>query len=57
MLTQTAEKELSRLPNKEIKKIVEILKSLEENPRPNGCKKLEGYKNLWRLRIGNYRII
>ena len=57
LLTQTAEKELSRLPNKEIKKIVEILKSLEENPRPIGCKKLKGYKNLWRLRIGNYRVI
>jgi mRNA-degrading endonuclease RelE of RelBE toxin-antitoxin system len=36
LLTQTAEKELSRLPNKEIKKIVEILKFLEENPRPIG---------------------
>ncbi len=57
LLTQTAEKELSRLPGKEIKKIVEILKYLEENPRPIGCKKLKGYKNLWRLRVGNYRII
>jgi mRNA interferase RelE/StbE len=57
LLTQTAEKELSRLPNKEVIKIVSVLKFLEENPRPNGCKKLKGYKNLWRLRIGNYRII
>ncbi|MDQ3682996.1 MAG: hypothetical protein M3352_07990 [Bacteroidota bacterium] len=44
LLTQTAERELSRLPNKEITKIVSALKSLEENPRPSGCKKLKGYK-------------
>ena len=33
------------------------LKGLEENPRPEGCKKLKGFKNLWRIRIGNYRAI
>jgi len=40
-----------------VEKIIEVLKSLEVNPLPPGCKKLKGYKNLWRLRIGNYRII
>ncbi len=57
VLTQTAEKELRRLPAKVIEKIIVVLKSLEENPRPSGCKKLKGYKNLWRARIGDYRII
>jgi mRNA interferase RelE/StbE len=27
------------------------------NPRPNGNKKLKGYKNLWRIRVGEWRII
>jgi len=36
---------------------VSALKGLEENPRPEGCKKLKGFKNLWRIRIGNYRAI
>ena len=57
VLTQTAEKELRRLPPKIIEKIVTVLKSLEENPRPVGCKKLKGYKNFWRVRVEDYRLI
>ena len=26
-------------------------------PRPTGCRKLEGAEDLWRIRIGDYRII
>jgi len=48
---------LYKLPSKVIEKIVAVLKSLEENPRPAGCKKLKGYKNLWRARVSDYRII
>lgn len=50
VITKTAEKELAQLPIKMIGKIAAALKSLEENPRPSGCKKLKGYKNLWRER-------
>ena len=33
-------------------------KELEDDPRPPGSKKLVGEKeDLWRIRIGNYRII
>ena len=56
-LTHTAEKELYKLPPGIVEKIVAVLISLEENPRPAGCKKLKGYKNLWRARVGDYRII
>lgn len=57
VLTQTAEKSLHRLPGRVIEKIVAVLKALEENPRPTGCKKLKGYKNLWRVRVGDYRLV
>ncbi|MBA2328369.1 MAG: type II toxin-antitoxin system RelE/ParE family toxin [Flavisolibacter sp.] len=57
VVTQSAEKELQKLPVRMIEMIVGVLKSLEENPRPPGHKKLKGYKNLWRARVGNYRII
>jgi mRNA interferase RelE/StbE len=30
---------------------------LEITPRPEGVKKLEGEKDLYRLRVGDYRII
>ena len=31
--------------------------SLAHAPRPAGCKKLKGYKDLWRIRSGDYRVI
>jgi mRNA interferase RelE/StbE len=57
VLTQTAEKELQKLSSRTIEKIISLLKSMEQNPRPHGCKKLKGYKNLWRARVGDFRII
>lgn len=57
IVSHSAEKELHRLPARIIEKIVAVIKSLEENPRPQGSKKLKGYKNLWRSRIGDYRIV
>jgi mRNA interferase RelE/StbE len=26
-------------------------------PRPAGCKKLKGGQNLWRIRVGDYRVV
>jgi len=54
---KSAIKELKKLPNKEIVKLTELIGKLAFNPRPFGCKKLKAYKNLWRIRSGNYRII
>ncbi len=31
--------------------------SLAENPRPQGIKKLSGEEDMYRLRVGDYRII
>ena len=57
VVAKSAEKELASLPKKVIERIVVMLLSLEENPRPSGCKKLKGFTNLWRVRVGDYRII
>lgn len=57
VLTKSAEKELSKLPSTVISKIVPELQSLENLPRPTGCKKLKGFENLWRIRVGDYRVI
>jgi mRNA interferase RelE/StbE len=55
---KSAEKELSRLPTQAIKRIAKAIDALTENPRPTGSKKLEGQKeSLWRIRIGDYRVI
>lgn len=38
-------------------RIIERLEELELDPRPLGVKKLSGIDNLYRLRVGEYRIV
>jgi mRNA interferase RelE/StbE len=33
------------------------MERLADKPRPRGTKKLVGAENLWRLRVGTYRIL
>ena len=54
---RSARKELKRLPVKMISAIIEKTDALANDPRPRGSKKLKGYKNSWRIRIGDYRVI
>ena len=54
---KNAIKQLAKLPSKEALRLLNKLKSLAIDPRPNGCKKLKGFKNYYRIRTGNYRII
>jgi len=39
------------------RQIINNIRELAKNPRPQGCKKLQGYKELYRIRSGNYRIV
>lgn len=55
---KSAEKEIYKLPAPIAKRVSVAIDKLAQNPRPVGSKKLEGQKeNLWRIRIGDYRII
>ena len=31
--------------------------ALADQPRPAGCKKLRGFKDQWRIRIGAWRVV
>ena len=57
VLTKSAEKELFKIPKVYSVNIVKHLVELINNPRPNGCKKLSGYENIYRIRVGMYRIV
>jgi mRNA interferase RelE/StbE len=39
------------------RKELEKLEDLAVNPRPHGCRKLRGPNQLWRIRIGDYRVV
>ena len=56
-LKSSAAKELDKLPNSAIARIVPRLEQLSTNPRPAGCKKLKGGEQEWRLRVGDYRVV
>jgi len=53
----TAWREIMRLPEETQNKIFDAAYQLESNPRPSGCKKMEGEEGLYRIRVGNFRII
>lgn len=57
IFTKSAEKELSKLPNGIVSKIVDTIEVLANNPREIGYKKLVGFKDLYRFRVNDYRII
>ena len=57
LLAPPAERQLKSLTDSVQKRIVKRLKSLRENPRPQGVKKLAGEADLYRIREGDYRII
>ena len=53
----SAQKELDAVDENLFRRIDGKIVALAENPRPSGCKKLKGYKNQWRIRIGDWRVI
>ena len=39
------------------KRIRAAVYALTDDPRPQGCRKLEGRENEWRVRVGTWRVI
>lgn len=53
-----AAKELKNCPTGQIRKIITHIEALSQNPRPVNSIKLKGNtENIWRIRIGDYRVI
>ena len=55
-LSRKAQKQLDSLSDAIAFPILTAIAKLEQQPRPNGCKKLKG-RDGYRIRTGNYRII
>ena len=51
-----AMKELGAIPRRDHEAVIGAILGLAGNPRPRGTKKLRG-GDLWRLRVGDYRIL
>jgi mRNA interferase RelE/StbE len=50
-------KELDRLPQKIAERVYECVDGLGNIPRPQGVLKLKGGSGIWRLRLGDYRVL
>ena len=54
---KSAEFDLGKLDKKFILRIIEKVASLADNPLPPASKKLRGSKSIYRLRVGDYRVV
>jgi mRNA interferase RelE/StbE len=56
LIKDSVRKDLDTIPKYDLRRIVERIGTLADNPRPAGCEKLSGQEK-YRVRQGNYRII
>lgn len=50
-------KDLDKIPNLAVERILEVFRELLINPHPVGSKKLSGKEALYRIRQGDYRVV
>jgi mRNA interferase RelE/StbE len=56
-IKQSAQNELDALENSMFTRIDRKILALAEQPGPAGCRKLKGYRDHWRIRVGDWRVV
>jgi len=58
-ISPSAEKDLKKLNKKSLSlnDIIDSINSLSIDPRPVGVRKITGFRNTFRIRVGSYRVI
>jgi mRNA interferase RelE/StbE len=56
-LSKSIAKDIRRIPTAVLTLIDKRIASLKADPVPVTAKKIHGYENYYRLRVGNYRIV
>ncbi len=57
IISRSAQKVIDRLESDLFNRIFKKLKILENNPRPHGAEKLTGEVDVYRVRVGDWRIV
>ncbi|MBN2544065.1 type II toxin-antitoxin system RelE/ParE family toxin [bacterium] len=57
LLRSSAVKDIDKLDDKLYQRVLKALQSLENNYRPRGSKKIHTRKDMYRLRVGDHRIL
>ena len=56
LFRKSVARDIRRIPNQDVRRILKTIVSLSEEPRPSGAEQLSGQER-YRVRQGNYRII
>ncbi|MDR7422417.1 MAG: type II toxin-antitoxin system RelE/ParE family toxin [Armatimonadota bacterium] len=57
VFARSARREVEALEASVARRIISRVEALATDPRPPGCVKLQGAADLWRVRVGEYRVI
>jgi mRNA interferase RelE/StbE len=57
VFARSARKELQNLDPQVARRIIKQIEALVTDPRPSGVVKLEGARDLWRVRVGQWRVV
>ena len=57
VFARSARKELQNLDAQVARRILKQIEALVTTPRPSGVAKLEGASDLWRIRVGDWRVV
>jgi mRNA interferase RelE/StbE len=56
-ITATAEKQLRRLTRSDQERVAKAMIALADDPWPRGVRKLTGWEDVYRIRVGRFRIL
>ena len=56
-ISRTAEKQLKALPAEDQVRVARTVLALAEEPHPRGSRKLSGYDDVFRVRVGRFRVL
>jgi len=56
-ISATAERQLRKIGRETLTRIMTAIEDLATNQRPRGRRKLRGFDDVYRIRVGKYRVI
>jgi len=56
-VSATAERQIMKLSERDRHRVINIIIKLGVEPRPRGCRKLQGYDDIYRVRTGVFRLL
>ena len=57
VITPHARRQLLKMSSDVLRRLEEAITGLGDEPRPQGARRLQGVEDLYRIRVGDYRVI